>query len=101
MTQYLYYICKRILNKYEYINYKSIEVTNDNIYSYIRFFNKHYNDIIQVSDKLLGLYETIIQILTDIEDFKSNDLNKTSIKREQNEDYFKYKIDLKDYFLNP
>lgn len=103
-AKYLYYIVNRILNadNYSYyLDYNSYTVDMDNIGEYIRFFNKHYIGIIQTTDKMFNLYHDIINILEDIDLFYSNDINKKSIKQEEQEDYFKYEIKLSDYFLRP
>lgn len=102
-TKYLYYLLDKILSEgnYNYIvNYNKIRVTDKNLKTYLKTFKDNFS-IIYSNDKLLSIYEDIQTILNDIEEFKSNDIEKISLKEEEANDYFKYDIDLKDYFINP
>lgn len=110
IAKYLYYLIDKYtliedgLSSYEAsiycINYNSINIDDYNIYEYMRFFNAHYQ-IIQRYDNLLSMYERIIKRLKQEDDFYNNSLESDSLKRLEQEDYFKYDIDLKDYFINP
>ena len=110
VVKYLYYLIDKYdllekgIPKYKVnqlvIDYDSINVNDNNLYRFIRFFNKNYR-IIQRYDLLNELYDKIIKYLSDLDDFNSNDLNSKSIKKLDSLDYYKYQIDLKDYFLYP
>lgn len=110
IVKYLYYLIDKYdliekgVPKYKIndlvIDYDSINVNDNNLYRFIRFFNKNYR-IIQRYDLLNELYDKIIKYLSDLDEFNSNDLNSKSIKKLDSLDYYKYQIDLKDYFLNP
>lgn len=104
LIKYLYYCIDKILNDNNYnytIDYNKLNVNNKNYKTLLKSIDKHYNDIIVYSDKLLSIYDNIDSILNDIEDFKSNDIGKDSITIEEQNDYYKYDINLNDYFLNP
>lgn len=108
--QYLYYLIDKYtlleqgipyykVNQYT-IDYDSIIVNDNNLSYYINYFNKKYR-FIQRYDKLNSIFDRIEQYFINLDEFNSNDLSSDTIKRLDNLDYYKYDIDLKDYFLNP
>ena len=110
IVKYLYYL----IDKYtlfdlglpidevynQVIDYDSIEVNDNNLYRYVSFFNSKYM-FIQKNDLLLDLYNKIIEYLIKNDEYLNNDLSSNYQKRLDNLDYYKYDIDLRDYFLNP
>lgn len=105
MTHYLLYLVNKELDL-RYIGeviteYNNIQVTTDNLEKSFITLKSHYVDIIQFNDKMTELYDRIEQIRINSDEFKSNALDKKSIKAEEAEDYFKYDIKLSDYFLRP
>lgn len=106
--RYLYYLIHKVKiieligypKKDLIIEYDSIKVNDNNQYKYLQYFNKNYLFLQRYND-LKDIYDKIIEYLINQDEFKSNDLNSKQQKQIDSLDYYKYKIDLKDYFLNP
>jgi len=72
-----------------------------NIYlSYDNIINSLFIDIYK-NDMLYQLYLDIEQYKKDNDMFKSNALDNDLIIKQESLDYYKYEIDLRDYFINP
>lgn len=104
--QYLIYLIdliKKDMNRQIAIDYNSIDINYDNYLE--TFYNLDFTFIYQY-DKLIDIYYQIEDKIKTIKKLnqENNNLDIASNKelaRIESEDYFKYEIDLKDYFLNP